>query len=402
MSDEALDDVILEDEESEEIELEAEVLEDAPLSPEDELDALLGVDEVEKPPVEEDVELEDEEDEEEIEIEPSIYDEIEPDKKEDDDDSVLPEGWDEMPKEEQDEELFLALEDDKTWAEWRDSAEEIHGDVDREFAVDALKVGLTPEFLSQRGIYGLEDFRDKLIEEESKSSEGAIILADPTNEEELATFKEEYFSIPKSREGYDLAGLKGTLHEGDQEKIDLLLERAEAEGWTQGQFERQADYETVVKEELERREKGKLNQYRREHKEALKEIYGDNAPLIVKEVHKILKGSEAGKSLFKNVELKKLTESVEFISTIYNLLNFKMGSRDLSNLLNAETRNVKLDGKSLAAFKEDDLVAKQEKLSNMKIARSENMVSSDPGVREKYRKVWNAINRLQDEIEKRK
>ena len=374
--------------------------EDTDSEGEDSLEKLLGLEDIEE---EEEVnaeeEEEDSEDAEDSEEEKALLELV--DEEESEEDEEIPSNWDELTKEEQDEEIFLALEDDKTWETWRESAEEVHGEVDRSFAVEALRAGYTPEFLSERGIYSLSDFKTKLEAEEGKSNEDAVILADPHDPKQVAAFKEDYFGIPSTKEGYKLDGLKGTIYEDDSELINLLLVRAEAESMTQNQFYAQAEYETVRKEETELLEKQELNRFRRDEKVKMKEIYGNNHMAIVADVLKVIKSTAAGAALYKNHKDSKVLASADFTGLLYSILTHKTSSRDIKLLANSERKVTDASEMDLSGKKIEDVVALREKLLKLKIAKDSNAFSNNPKVIARHHKVWNAINYLNDEVERR-
>lgn len=361
----------------------------AELSEDEELDKILAGEDTEE---EADEEEGADEEEEEEEVEGSILDDVELD--EDEEDLGLPEGFDEMSPEEQDQEIFLALEDDSTWDEWRKSAEEVHGEVDRTFAVDMLKAGYEPTYLSEKGIYSLGDFKEFISHLEGKLDPKAIVLADPENEEMVAEFLEEHIGIPQKIEGYDKNVLKGTIYENDEKLSQALLERAHAASWTNGQLAEAAAYGTAVEKELAAREKRELNFFNKEQKAKLNEVYGENSKLITKDVLTALKTTPAGKEFLEKYGDSKAVKSADFIGALYNILNYKMSDRNLKDLINTRVpdNNSQIEAK-FSTLSVDKLLQKRDKLVSMELAHAD-IDSLSPEKRVKLKQLWDTVEVL--------
>ena len=349
---------------------------------------------------EEDLEGEDdeEEEEEEEEEEPSILDEASEEDIGDEEDGVLPDDFDELSREEQDAEIFLAMEDDQSWKDWRATGEEVHEEVDRSFAVELLKAGYDPAYLSERGIYSLADFKERLDVEEGKSGEKAIVLSDPDNVEELAHFKEEYFGIPKEKDGYSTEGLKDTIYEGDVEATDILLERAHRCSWTQGQMIEQATHNTLVGEELERREREELNDYRKGQKDGLKKLYGQNAAPISKDVVGVLRRTQAGREFLSEFKDSKAVASSNFYAMVHNLISRRISSTELNSLVNVGGDEKRLDAVDVSGHSVEELIKTRDKVMGSRVANKQGQSRAEI---EKHERAWRIIGRLNDEIERR-
>ena len=373
------------------------------------LDDTLGLTEKEEPATDPitDEDLKDEKDitklTDEDREETSIMDELEKAAQGNDDDKLdLPANFEEMAPHEQDEEIALALEDDKTWKDWRETAQEVHGEVDRKFAVDALRAGFTPEYLSQRGIYSLQDFQKRLTAEEGKTSEDALILADPTNEEERAEFFEEHFGIPKEKEGYDVTGLVGTRFHGDESATAELLEQAHRLRWSQNQMLAYAHELDKTERDIIRENRRETNKYKADQKKLLESIYGEAGLDVASAALKALRTTSGGQAFLKEFKDDKVVASANLFGAIAELLKFKTTTKDINLLTKTrEEDGVVVDQKALKAFSTEDLIAKRDKLMEHSSVGDDKAAHPDPNVRARYLKVRRAIARLHKEIERR-
>ena len=318
------------------------------------------------------------------------------------DDLGLPKNFAEMQAHEQDKELLLALEDDKTWAGWRKSAEEIGGDADKEFAVQAVRAGYDPEYLSARGIYSLKDFGKRLEQEEAKTSDTAIVLGNPENDEERANFYEEYLGIPKSIEGYDVSGLKGTVFDGDKEATDALLQKAARMSLSKAQFLAEAHEKDAMVKESQKRERIALNKYRQSQKEKLGQLYGESSKAIISDAISALKSTASGQLFLKEFGEDKVSDSAAFYGLIHELLNYNVSKRDITLLGNTEGSAATQEFKHLKAHKTEYLLAEAKRIGKLNVMSKDNVNHPDPAVRAKHMKAVRALTALEMEIERRK
>lgn len=343
--------------------------------------------------------LEDEKQEEKLVEEKSLLEELSEDSLET---STLPKNFDELNPEEQDKELAMALEDDTTWAKWRESSEQVHGDIDREFAVDALKAGLTPQYLSQRGIYSLKDFNHRLEQEEAKTSDSAIVLGNPDDAEERAVFYEEHFGIPRDIDGYDKAALKGTIFDGDEDATQALLQKAARNSLSQAQFLAEAHERDAIARESKKRQNSARNSYRSQQKEALAEIYGEASREVARDALQAIQSTSSGVAFLKEFAKSKVVDSASLYGLVHELLNFNVSKRDITLLGNSERYNDVEDSRNLNAYKTQDLVAEMERIGKLKIAQPSMASHSDPAIRAKHVKALRAIGKLGRILEQRK
>ena len=351
-----IDDIIKtlegEDEESNE---EAEPAEDKESeSEDDDLDKILG-----------DIDKDDDKGSEKV---TSILDEAEGGT--DEDDFSLPEGFEDMSKEEQDNEIFLALEDDKSWDAWRGSAKEVHGEVDRSFAVDALKADMTPEFLSERGLYSLKDFTEYIKSTEAKIDPKALILADPDDEEQVSNFLDEHIGIPKDKDGYDKEIFIGTKYEGNEALQDYFLTKAVSRSFTQEQALGAIRDEEAIAKELEVREARELDEFKDGEKKHLAKVYGTSANAISKDVFKALRSTPQGKIFIDKYRDSKALMSHEFVGAIFNLLNYKGEGRSLGHFANPADKLTQREEK-VSKLSDEKLLQWEQKLDKVELIRAD-------------------------------
>lgn len=310
--------------------------------------------------------------------------------------------WDDLSREEQDEEIYLAMKDDETWASWMDTAEEEGVEGVREFAVMAAREGVKPNDLSSRGIYNIKGFLEKISSEEAKTSDDAIILSNPNDPEAVAEFLETNFRIPKDVEGYDSkAAFQGTIFEEDEEARTALLETAAQRRWSQNQLAEEAADRTIQHEEMDRRRIIEKNEYVSTQHELLKKIYGDNADEITKAAIQAMRSSSFGKEFIQEFKGEKVLSAAKLIAMVYDITHHKAGSKELNLLANAGTEAQTIENIDLRGHKSKILLAQREKLENNEYASMDN-VGDDPSSLEKYYRIWGAINKINEELARRR
>lgn len=289
-----------------------------------------------------------------------------------------------------DKEIADGMRAVSTYEEYFNDAFAQGKEVDDAFAADVARNRIDPSFLAEMGIHSLPDAIERLTElQEEVDPDRVTVPSEHAPEEEIAEFMHEYMGIPKAVEEYDDEKLfLGTAFEGDEDdairhqlKVDVF-ELGLSEAQARGYVERLSDERQQLQEDQEAEHKD----YVRENKKAIKEIYGEDAAAVTKEISHIM--AQHGEDFYNEFKGDKVMNSASFIQFVSNIAHY-FTQKDSAPRL------------GIGGMSTSELQTRMDRLGSHKYFKREFAKHEDKKVQGKHKKLHKRYTALETELMRR-
>ena len=290
------------------------------------------------------------------------------------------------------EEISTAMRKTETYRDYFDSAKEKGKTVDDDFAAGIARNRIPPDFLAENEIYSYDDMVDVIQDLKQKvDPERITIPSEHAPREEIDSFMEDHFGVPKSVEGYDAEKLfLDTEFEGDSDEADEVRTQLVRDAYELGLSNDQARgmiemFSDEKKQHRETQEK-EMKEYVQNTKNTLKEIYGEDHKAVTREVSQII--SKFGVDFYNEFKGDKVLSSASLIKFIGDLTHGLSKGEELPRM-------------GIGSLSTSQLEERVDRLLKSKYMSREYADHEDPKIRKQHKKLNRRYEQLYTELERR-
>ena len=360
--DDVLDDGVWEDDIDEDEEDEEEYMEGEELDEDDETE-------------------EDEEDEEERSMLDDLLEE-DPNAEPEDDEEELEYDPEEDP-EITDEMIADAAWKDSSWAEYMEQADADGVQPNDKFVALMARGRISPEFLTERGLYNMRDFQDYITSMEEKTNPDAVLVPREDDLEGWEYFDKEILGVPDE---YDSDIFDQTFMEGNDEKIKAISDEMHEGRFSNAQAMIFTNMVQREREEFLRAAEEEEIAYKKQTTAFLKETFGSDYDDVRKDAVTFIK--KYSPDIFKNHKGSKLLNSPEIVMLAYNAMN---------DVATPETVKFKDSHIKLSTISDDKLDKIYKDLLNHKYSDNDFQNHENSRIRNQAKKVAARLNAVDKE-----
>ena len=220
-----------------------------------------------------------------------------------------------------DDAIVAAATQVKNFPEYMQAMINESGGVDNRFLSLVVQKQLDPKFLNENKIFSIEDFAEKVKSLQDEVDPDRMVV--PQDPEELLNFEEKYMDIPKDPKKYqENKVFDETIFDEDRDAIEQLSEFGYSLRLSNEQLQGVVNLLNDEVRDSQEEEKSDLNEYIRENKKQLEEIYGDDVHGVVSNYKKVLHSFPDFLKQFKD---SKVLNSRAFVDMINVLSDQKAG-----------------------------------------------------------------------------